>query len=64
MQHPNIPELLVILAVIALMFTGNVRRIAEVISRFRGGGPGSPSHPLPADDSRILTRKPKQKSDR
>jgi len=32
-------------------------QLADGIDRFRGGGPGSPSHPIPGDDSRLLTRK-------
>lgn len=56
-HHLNLPELFAILAVMALMFSGNTRKIAEVISQFRGGGPGSPTHPISSGDSGILTRK-------
>jgi hypothetical protein len=33
-----------------------LRKLAEGIDNFRGG-PGSPSHPIPANDSRILNRR-------
>jgi len=63
-QMPQIgfPELVVLLAMGMLLFGGvNVRQVAQVlaegISKFRGGGPGSPSHPIPADDSKVLNRK-------
>lgn len=60
MYHIGLPELLAILLVLAVMFHGDsARRLAEAISRFKGGGPGSPSHPIPADDSRILIRRRK-----
>ena len=32
------------------------QELADALSNFRGG-PGSPSHPIPADDSRLLNRK-------
>ena len=53
---------IVILLIVALLLLGPkspgdlARSVAEALSNFRGG-PGSPSHPLPADDSRILNRK-------
>ena len=31
-------------------------QLAAAISALWGGGPGSPSHPIPANDSRILNR--------
>ena len=33
------------------------REIAELIGKFRGGGPRPPVHPLPANDGFILRRK-------
>jgi Sec-independent protein translocase protein TatA len=65
MQQIGFPEVIVICTVAALLCWGN--RIPEValtlneaIANFRGnfrGGPGSPSHPIPADDSKLLNRK-------
>ena len=37
--------------------------LAEGISNFKGGGPGSPSHPIPGNDSFILTRRRRRRSD-
>jgi hypothetical protein len=52
---------MLLLGIAVILLTGSWRdvlsAIQEAISRFRGGGPGSPSHPLPADDSRILRRR-------
>lgn len=55
------PELLVALGVAMLLFGGKnckliAAGLAEGLSNLRGG-PGSPSHPIPADDSRILNRR-------
>jgi hypothetical protein len=33
------------------------RLLRNQISNFRGGGPGTPSHPLPSGDSSLLTRR-------
>lgn len=64
MQHLGLPELLVILVVGMLLSRGrSIQAIAEALSQFKNGGPGSPSHPIPGDDSRILLRKRKRKSD-
>src|SRR5882724_6780715 len=57
----DMPALLFVLGVATLLFGGrNLRELAaslaEGLSNFRGG-PGSPSHPLPADDSKILNRR-------
>lgn len=53
-------ELLVVLGVAILLFGENWRELAarllEGIDNFRGG-PGSPSHPIPADDSKLVNRK-------
>jgi hypothetical protein len=61
--HIGTQELLLVLAVAGLLFIGaNFRelyaRVYDAISNLRGG-PGSPNHPLPADDSRVLTRRRK-----
>jgi hypothetical protein len=55
-------ELLVVLGGLILLLAGkNVREfavhLAEAINNLRGGGPAAPSHPLPADDNAILTRR-------
>ncbi len=60
MSQFDITELLVVLGVATLLFGGRNRRefatsVAEALSHFRGG-PGSPSHPIPANDSKILNR--------
>jgi len=53
-------DLLLILTVgLALCFakniSANISAVVEEFDRnFRGGGPRPPSHPLPADDSKIL----------
>jgi sec-independent protein translocase protein TatA len=60
-MHIGFPEMIVLLVVAILLFGGkNLRELAqdlaEGISNFRGG-PGSPSHPIPADDSNLVDRK-------
>lgn len=55
------PELLIILVIAAFVFrlsrTGDViNALIHLAERFRGGGPGSPSHPVPADDSTLVRR--------
>ena len=55
----GITELLVMFVVAIVLFGGRekfVKTVQEALSDFRGGGPGSPSHPIPADDSKILNR--------
>ena len=54
----GIIEFLVLFGVAVLLFglKGMAARVSEALSNFRGGGPGSPSHPIPADDSKILNR--------
>jgi Sec-independent protein translocase protein TatA len=61
MQQLGFPELVVVCSVAALLCWGNkipevARTLNEAISNFRGG-PRSPSHPIPADDSKFLNRK-------
>jgi Sec-independent protein translocase protein TatA len=60
-MHIGFPEMMVLLVGAILLYSGsNFRELAqgiiEGISNFRGG-PGSPSHPIPADDSNLLNRK-------
>lgn len=55
-------ELFVVLTVITLLVGGKklgdvAQGLTEAIRNFKGGGPGSPSHPIPANDSALLTRK-------
>ena len=55
------PELIAFGTVAALLLWGNkiptlASLVMEAIGKFRGG-PGSPSHPIPANDSRILNRR-------
>ena len=58
MRYIGITELLVMFVMAIVLFNGKEKfaRILEALSNFRGGGPGSPSHPIPADDSKILNR--------
>lgn len=55
------PELFAFATVAALLLWGNkiptaASRLIEALDNLRGG-PGSPMHPLPSDDSQILNRK-------
>ncbi len=60
------PQLIFLLAVAAVMVASGLSlqeyaaRVAEAISNFRGG-PGSPSHPVPGNDSRILNRRRRER---
>jgi Sec-independent protein translocase protein TatA len=58
MRLIGVTELLVMFVVAIVLFNGKEKfaRIVEALSNFLGGGPGSTSHPLPADDSKILNR--------
>jgi Sec-independent protein translocase protein TatA len=55
-------ELVVLLVVAGMLLIGGkrFRELAQLVSHgidnFRGG-PGSPTHPLPANDSRLLNRR-------
>jgi hypothetical protein len=53
MIHVN--DVLLIFVVVLLVF--NSRWIGPAIRDLFRGGPRPPSHPLPGDDSRILTRR-------
>ena len=65
MQQFGLPELVVVCTVTILLCWGNkisdlARNLNEAIDNFRGnfrGGPGSLSHPIPANDSKLLNRK-------
>jgi hypothetical protein len=56
-------ETLVLIAAFSLLFVGKRRveelteTLREAFSNFRGGGPTPPSHPLPSNDSALLTRR-------
>jgi Sec-independent protein translocase protein TatA len=67
MQHIGTPELMVLLMVAIILFgPKSFRQIAQeltdALSNFRGG-PGSPSHPVPGNDSRLLNRKKARSAD-
>lgn len=60
------PELLVAILVVTALVGGTrladvAQGLAEAIRIFKGGGPGSPSHPVPANDSAFLLRKRRKK---
>jgi hypothetical protein len=58
-------EHLVILAALGFATTALIlvaRRLSEVLHDLFGGGPRPPSHPLVADDSRILNRRSKRRA--
>jgi Sec-independent protein translocase protein TatA len=66
LESPQVHQIgfsqLVVFGLVALLLFGGksvhemAQSVAEALSNFRGG-PGSPSHPLPADDSKLLNRK-------
>jgi hypothetical protein len=61
MQQIGLPELVLFGTVASLLLWGNkipvaALKLREALDNFRGG-PGSPPHPLPANDSRLLNRK-------
>lgn len=65
MAHANDGiKYLVFAATLMLFFVFGRRELREAIDTFRNnfprGGPGTPSHPLPADDARLLRRKRRQ----
>jgi hypothetical protein len=63
MHELGTQELVVLLVVAGTLLIGGkrFRELAQLVSNgidnFRGGGPGSPSHPIPANDSRLLNRR-------
>jgi hypothetical protein len=68
MQHLGFPELILFGTVAVLLLWGSkiplvVSRLVAALENIRRGGPGSPSHPIPADDSRILNRKNRKSAD-
>ncbi len=52
-------EMFVLVGAGLLLFHGKqvAEAVQEAISNFRGGGPKPPTHPLPANDSTLLTRR-------
>jgi Sec-independent protein translocase protein TatA len=72
MQQIGFPELILFSTVAVLLCWGNkipgvALKLNEAIANFRGnfrGGPGSPSHPIPADDSKLLNRKIRRSDDK
>lgn len=64
------PEMFLVFVVAILLFAAKSWRefydaLYEGISNFRNfrGGPGSPSHPIPANDSYIVNRRKKLRED-
>jgi mttA/Hcf106 family len=56
--------LLFILTLALVLFGGKkFAELAEALARDFRGGPRPPSHPLPADDSRILNRRRRPSTD-
>jgi hypothetical protein len=60
----SLPEMFAIFVVAILLFAGKnwrdvYARLYEELENFRNfrGGPGSPSHPIPANDSYLLNRR-------
>ncbi len=51
----QLPEVIAI--VMALIFLARGKWLGLVISELTRGGPRPPTHPIPGDDSRFLTRK-------
>jgi hypothetical protein len=47
----------VLMTFIAVLLVFNAKRIGPALRDIFRGGPRPPSHPLPGDDSRILTRR-------
>jgi len=67
MQHIGTPELMVLLLLAIILFGPKsfrqvTQELTDALSNFRGG-PGSPSHPVPANDSRLLSRKDARSAD-
>lgn len=63
-------EMLVLMGALTIVFVLRSQRLGEIcdaireaMSNFRGGGPGSPSHPLPSADSALLNRRGKPRRD-
>jgi hypothetical protein len=67
-QHLGVSELIVFGTVAVLLLWGSkiplvLSRLVAALENIRRGGPGSPSHPIPANDSRILNRKNRKSAD-
>jgi Sec-independent protein translocase protein TatA len=68
MQHLGSSELILFGTVAVLLFWGSkIPQVASMViaalENIRRGGPGSPSHPIPANDSRILNRRNRKSAD-
>jgi hypothetical protein len=68
MQHLGFSELILFGTVAVLLLWGSkiplvASRLIAALENIRRGGPGSPSHPIPANDSRILNRKNRKSAD-
>jgi hypothetical protein len=55
MRYIGFPEILAIFMVAVVLFWGD--KLGPAIRDLFRGGPRPPSHPIPADDSRILNRR-------
>ena len=55
--------LFAVLFAAVLLFSGRtlIDALIDAINRFRGGGPPTPMHPIPADDYPLLRRRPRSK---
>ena len=68
MQQIGAQELMILLLVAVILFGPKslqqvAQELTDAFSNFRGG-PGSPSHPMPADDSKLLNRKSDHSNDK
>jgi Sec-independent protein translocase protein TatA len=68
MQHLGSSELILLGTVAVLLVWGSkIPQVASMViaalENIRRGGPGSPSHPIPANDSKILNRKNRKSAD-
>ncbi|HTR37476.1 MAG TPA: hypothetical protein VMH80_16335 [Bryobacteraceae bacterium] len=54
LRQIGFPEFVVVLVIVALLLYG---RFGPAFRDMFRGGPRPPSHPLPGDDSRFLTRR-------
>ncbi len=66
MHTTGLPDLVLLLLVLVLLAGGKrltdvAQGLAEAIDKFRGGGGGTPSHPIPSNDSALLLRKRRKK---
>jgi hypothetical protein len=58
MDAATIVRLVLVASFVALLFQRSViDALIEAMENFRGGGPRTPRHPLPADDGAIVRRR-------